>query len=324
MQMWIIIISSAIIAAAAVLIFALRRIRRGRTHERAVIDPGQGLAERFSSVFSRQGVGDEFWAEMERALIEADVGVDVARRLMQCARGLPDAQSVRRAMSDEMLRILSDAKGQPASACARAFVPKVVLVAGVNGVGKTTTIAKLAHGHMEEGRRVMLVAADTFRAAAVEQLAAWGKRLGCPVVAQKTGSDAASVAFDGIESARAKGYDVVIIDTAGRLHTKQNLMDELSKVVRVCGKAMEGAPHEKLIVIDATVGSNGLAQAREFHEAIGITGAVVAKLDGTAKGGILFAVANELRIPVTHIGTGEGMDDLRPFDPASYVRSIMS
>jgi fused signal recognition particle receptor len=201
--------------------------------------------------------------------------------------------------------------------------PHVVLVLGVNGVGKTTTIAKLAHRAKEAGRSVLLVAGDTFRAAAIDQLIVWAKRLGCDVVAQAPGADAASVAFDGVERAKARGYDVVIVDTAGRLHTKRHLMEELKKVTRVVDRALPGAPHEKLLVIDATVGANGLAQAREFHQAVGLTGVVVTKLDGTAKGGVVLAVAGELKLPITHVGVGEKMEDLKPFDAREFVNSIL-
>jgi fused signal recognition particle receptor len=201
--------------------------------------------------------------------------------------------------------------------------PRVILVLGVNGVGKTTTIAKLARSFRESGKSVLLVACDTFRAAATEQLKEWGSRVGCEVVAQGEGADAAAVAFDGVSKAGAKGYDVVILDTAGRIHTKSNLMEELRKIDRVIGRALPGAPHDKLLVIDSTVGANGLSQAREFHKALGLTGVIVTKLDGTAKGGVLLAISGELGIPITHIGVGEKMDDLKPFDPAEYVKTIL-
>jgi len=200
----------------------------------------------------------------------------------------------------------------------------VVLVLGVNGVGKTTTIAKLTRAYQGEGRRVLLVAGDTFRAAAMEQLKEWGGRLGCEVIAQGPGADAAAVAFDGVAKAKAAGFDVVMIDTAGRLHTKNNLMEELAKIGRVISKACEGAPHEKLLVVDATFGANGLVQARQFHDAVGLTGVIVTKLDGTAKGGVMLSVAQELGLPITHIGVGEGMRDLKPFDAREFVDSILS
>ena len=276
------------------------------------------LGGRISSVLGKASLDNAFWSELETALIESDVGVDVTQRLLRSVRKERTHECVKLALADTMVQMLRRAAKTPQAS------PRVILVVGVNGVGKTTTIAKLAHQHMKAGRKVLLVAADTFRAAAVEQLKEWGVRLGSEVVAQGTGADSAAVAFDGVAKAKARGFDVVIIDTAGRLHTKGNLMEELAKVVRVIGKAMPGAPHEKLLVIDATVGSNGLAQAREFNAAVGLTGVVVTKLDGTEKGGVVLAVAGELGIPVTHIGTGERMEDLRPFDAGEFVEAILA
>lgn len=281
----------------------------------------------------RKGRGADFWAELEESLLAADVGVEVTGQLIAAAREEKSPDAVRGALARRMIEILTPAVRaelveartvRPSTGSGRAeSKPRVILVVGVNGAGKTTTIAKLARRSLREGRRVLLVAADTFRAAAVEQLGAWGQRLGAEVVAQGPGADAAAVAFDGVAKAAARGIDVVLIDTAGRLHTKANLMEELKKIARVAGKALPGAPHERWLVIDATVGGNGLAQAREFHGAMGLTGVVAAKLDGTAKGGVLLAIAGELGIPITHVGVGEGMDDLKPFDPEAFVSSIV-
>ncbi|MFH0800361.1 MAG: signal recognition particle-docking protein FtsY [Pseudomonadota bacterium] len=273
---------------------------------------------RLSALFRRSAPDEGFWEELEKTLVEADVGVDAAAGFMESVRGGRTVEDVKRLLAS-LLSGLFVARGEGADAS-----PRVILVLGVNGVGKTTTIAKLARLYQGEGKRVLLVAADTFRAAAVEQLKEWGSRLGLEVVAQREGADAAAVAFDGVQKARARGHDIVIIDTAGRLHTKQNLMEELKKISRVIDKAMPGAPHERWLVLDATVGANGLAQARRFHDAVGLTGAIVAKLDGTAKGGIVFAVASELRLPITHIGVGERMEDLEPFDPRAFVDSILN
>ena len=199
----------------------------------------------------------------------------------------------------------------------------MILVVGVNGTGKTTTIAKLARRHQAEGRSVILAAADTYRAAAIEQLEIWAKRLGSDVVKHKPGADAASVAYDACSAAKARGADVVIIDTAGRLQTKTNLMEEVAKIGRVVGKVVEGAPHEVLLVLDATTGQNAISQAQAFSKACGVTGIVIAKLDGTAKGGIVVAIAKELRIPIDFIGTGETIDDLEPFDAAAFAEALL-
>jgi fused signal recognition particle receptor len=200
--------------------------------------------------------------------------------------------------------------------------PFVILVVGVNGVGKTTTIAKIAQRMVLAQRRTLLVAGDTFRAAAIEQLQVWGDRIGAEVIRQRHGADPAAVAFDGIVAAKARAVDVVLIDTAGRLHTKSNLMDELKKVKRVIARELPDAPHEVLLVLDATAGQNALAQARQFHEAVGVTGLVLTKLDGTARGGILVAIAEELKLPIRLIGVGEGAEDLQDFNPEAYVAAL--
>ena len=263
--------------------------------------------------------------ELEELLITADLGVDTTLRLVEVIREkvkrreLNDASRLKEALRLEMVQIL---RGSPAAP--RTVKPWVTFMVGVNGVGKTTTIAKLAHRDRARGLKTLLVAADTFRAAAVEQLEIWGERAGAQVVKQKTGSDPAAVVFDGLDAAQARGVDVVYVDTAGRLHTKVNLMEELKKVHRTAAKKMPGAPHEILLVLDATTGQNALSQVRLFHEAVGVTGIVLTKLDGTAKGGMALAVAHETGLPIRYVGVGEGMDDLQPFDPEAFVAAILA
>jgi fused signal recognition particle receptor len=227
-------------------------------------------------------------------------------------------ERLKSALAEAMLEMLTTPP--PAEAAER---PRVVLLVGVNGVGKTTTIAKLAHLDREAGREPLLVAADTFRAAAAEQLAAWGQRLGVDVVRQQHGADPAAVVFDGLTAALTRGVEAVYIDTAGRLHTKVNLMEELKKIHRTIGKKLPGAPHEIYLVLDATTGQNALSQARLFQEAVGVTGIILTKLDGTAKGGVALAVAHETGIPLRYLGVGEGLDDLKPFDSEAFVAAIL-
>ncbi len=227
-----------------------------------------------------------------------------------------------RVLRDELPGILRAAEapvGQPSPGR-----PQVILMVGVNGTGKTTTIGKLAKRLLDEGQSVMLAAGDTFRAAAVEQLQAWGERNHVPVIAQQPGADSASVIFDALEAATARGADVLIADTAGRLHTKTNLMEELAKIVRVMKKIDPEAPHEVLLVVDATTGQNALVQAQQFHQAVGITGIALTKLDGTAKGGIVFAIAERLKLPIRFVGVGESIDDLRPFDADEFVEALFA
>jgi len=263
--------------------------------------------------------------ELESALLAADVGIAAATALMDAVRDLvrqsgeADADSVRTVLKKAMIeRLRTDGKTAPA-----LNSPHVILLAGVNGVGKTATAGKLAGLYGRQGKRVVLVAADTFRAAAGEQLALWGRRVGAEVVRQQAGGDPAAVAYDGVVAARARKADVVLVDTAGRLHTKSHLMDELRKVKRTLGKAMPGAPHDVWLILDATVGQNGLAQARQFHAALGVTGVILTKLDGTAKGGIVLAVAGELRLPLRYIGVGEGVEDLQAFEPEAFVDALL-
>jgi fused signal recognition particle receptor len=264
---------------------------------------------------------EAFFEELEELLIAADVGAPLANEIVERVRRSPEARTpdaVRAALATILRGLLGEPRGPRLEP-----PPAVLLVIGVNGSGKTTTIGKLAHQLRAEGRRVLLAAGDTFRAAAIEQLEIWGERVGAPVIRHQAGSDPAAVAFDAAQAAAARGVDVLIVDTAGRLHTKVNLMEELKKVDRVITRALPGAPVERLLVLDASTGQNGLAQARHFHKAVGLTGAVLTKLDGTAKGGIVVAVAHELKIPILFVGVGEGMDDLVPFDPATFVSALL-
>jgi fused signal recognition particle receptor len=233
---------------------------------------------------------------------------------------LADLHELKALLKEQLLSILNKAKSQAISG--HGAVPHIVLVLGVNGTGKTTTIAKLAHRYQCQGKEVLLAAADTYRAAASDQLQVWADRLDLEMIRHQPGGDPSAVAFDAINAARARGKDILIIDTAGRLHTNRGLMEELKKMKRTIQRQMEGAPHEVLLVLDATTGNNGLQQAQDFHEAIGLTGLVVAKLDGTAKGGIVVAVADRLRIPVKYIGLGEGLEDLQDFDPQAFVDAL--
>jgi fused signal recognition particle receptor len=261
---------------------------------------------------------EESWERLEEALIAADVGVPATAELVRRLEARPDVTDLATALADEITALL----GEPGT-LAVAARPSVLLVVGVNGTGKTTTIGKLAHRLREHGHSVVLAAADTFRAAAEEQLEIWADRAGADFVGGQRGSDPAAVAFDSISAAEARGRDVVVVDTAGRLHTQSNLMDELAKIRRVIERRLEGAPHETLLVVDATTGQNGLQQARLFGEAVGVTGIALTKLDGSAKGGIAVAIAHELGLPVKLVGVGEGLDDLRPFDPDDFARALV-
>ena len=267
--------------------------------------------------------------ELEGALLSADLGARVVARLMeqvnQDARGAQaqTPEGLRNVLSRTLYNILVPTSGAAFGPMVEGGPkPFVILVVGVNGVGKTTTIAKIAKRMAEAQRRTLLVAGDTFRAAAIEQLQVWGDRIGAEVIRQRHGADPAAVAFDGIVAAKARGVDVVLIDTAGRLHTKSNLMDELKKVKRVIARELPDAPHEVLLVLDATAGQNALAQARQFREAVGVTGLVMTKLDGTARGGIVVAIAEELRLPIRLIGVGEGAEDLQDFNPEAFVAAL--
>src|SRR5690349_14417268 len=268
--------------------------------------------------------------EFEAALISADLGVPVAARvisqLKESLKGTDASQvaHVQNTLRQTLLGVLDPASGPSLDGLvARGPKPFVVLVVGVNGVGKTTSMAKLAQRFVQAKKVPLLVAADTFRAAAIDQLQVWADRIGIEVVKHRHGADPAAVAFDGIAAAKARQADVVLIDTAGRLHTKSNLMEELRKVTRVIGQALPGAPHEVLLVLEATVGQNALAQARQFREMVGVTGLALTKLDGTAKGGIVVAIADQLKLPVRLIGVGEGVEDLQDFQPRAFVDALL-
>ena len=285
------------------------------------------LVGRLSALLAgRRALDDALIEDMETVLLSADVGIEATRRIMDelrrlaQAKRLGDESAIAGALRDAMVNIL-----EPVSRPLRphAASPFVILMVGVNGTGKTTSAAKLAHRFKGEGQRVLLAAGDTFRAAAIEQLQTWGERLSIPVIAQHSGADSASVIYDALASARARSMDLLIADTAGRLHTQSGLMEELKKVRRVIKKIDEEAPHETLLVIDASTGQNALAQARQFSEAVAVSGLVLTKLDGTAKGGIIFAIAQSLGIPIRYVGVGEGLDDLRDFDAGEFVDALL-
>ena len=298
-----------------------QRLKQGLTRTRAGLT--DGLAR---LVLGKKVIDDEVLDEIETHLLTADVGAAATQRILADLasrvqrKQLGDAAALLAALKEDMAAILAP--------CSRPLAipaeirPFIILMVGVNGVGKTTTIGKLAKRLQGEGLSVMLAAGDTFRAAAVEQLQAWGERNGIAVIAQDRTADPASVIFDGVQAARARGIDVLIADTAGRLHTQSNLMEELKKIKRVIAKLEPSAPHETLLVIDAGTGQNALNQARQFHEAVGVSGIVLTKLDGTAKGGVIFAVAEQMKLPIRFIGVGEGIDDLRPFDAGDFVEAL--
>jgi fused signal recognition particle receptor len=262
---------------------------------------------------------DEAWERLEEALIAADVGVPTTAELVRRLEARGEIRELGEALAAEAAELL----GEPGR-LDLAQRPTVILVVGVNGTGKTTTIGKLASRLRDHGHSVIMGAADTFRAAAEEQLEIWAQRAGADFVGSERGGDPAAVAYDAIEAASARGRDVVIVDTAGRLHTQTNLMEELAKVRRVIARRLEGAPHETLLVIDATTGQNGLQQARLFSEAVDVSGVALTKLDGSAKGGVTLAIAHELGLPVKLVGVGEGIEDLRPFDPQDFARALLT
>ena len=301
-------------------------------YRRSVASTRRGQLGGLRRIFRRTRVDDDFWEELEETLILGDVGGATSARWvaeLQDESSGKDAAAVRELLRKRMILGLERPSGGGAlwhsnNGSAPATEPHVIIVVGVNGAGKTTSIAKLAHAYQEEGRSVILAAADTFRAAAIEQLQTWGERIDVPVIAHQQGSDPGAVAYDAVEAAVSRDADVVLIDTAGRLQTQRNLMAELGKVRRVVESRHPGAPHEVLLVIDATSGQNALSQARQFSDATGVTAVCLAKLDGTSKGGIVFAIAEEIGIPVRFAGTGERLGDIAPFDAAAFVDALLS
>lgn len=287
------------------------------------------FAEGIGDLFlGKKAIDDDLLEELETLLLMADVGIEATQDIIKSLteqvsrKSLKDSEALLVALQETLTDLLEPVS-KPLEIKSDEG-PFVLLIVGVNGVGKTTTIGKLAKQFQKQGKSVMLAAGDTFRAAAVEQLQVWGERNDIPVVAQHTGADSASVIFDALESAKARDIDILIADTAGRLHTSGNLMDELSKVKRVMGKLDETAPHEVMLVLDAGTGQNAINQAKEFHQAVNVTGLTLTKLDGTAKGGVIFAIARLLGIPVRYIGVGEQIDDLRQFDHADFVKALFS
>jgi fused signal recognition particle receptor len=299
---------------------------------RAVSATRESLSEKLDTVFAgRKQIDDELLDQLEEVLIAADIGVATTLGILETVRRgvarkqINDLEALKQAIKDELLKILQASERQGVASettVPESVAPYVMMIVGVNGVGKTTTIGKLAQRIKAEGNDVLICAADTFRAAASDQLAIWADRTGVPLIQQKQGTDPAAVLFDSLKAAKARGSDVLIVDTAGRLHTKSNLMAELEKMKRVAGREVEGAPHETLLVVDAVTGQNGLEQARQFLKVAGVTGIVLTKLDGTAKGGIAVAIAKELNLPIRYAGIGEKVDDLVVFDPHQYVNSL--
>jgi fused signal recognition particle receptor len=298
--------------------------------ERGVGGSGKGWFRRVARLFERATVSDDLWEELEELLISADVGMGTTAKLIQRVRerahkeNLSEGQQVLSALKEEMVRVLTVDISVREPSSGEVSPPRVIMIVGVNGTGKTLSIAKIAGQLTARGNKVILAAADTFRAAAIDQLKILGQRVGAEVVCQRPGADPGAVVFDSMEAARARQADVVIIDTAGRLHTKFNLMEELKKIKRVVSRSDPEAPHEVVLVIDATTGQNGLSQARCFTDAVDVTGVFLTKLDGTAKGGIVLAICDELRIPIVYMGTGEGIDDFAPFDAQRFVEELSS
>jgi fused signal recognition particle receptor len=324
-----------------------RKKREAETEEQAIQETPQekeGLFSRLKSrlartrhnladgladlILGRKSIDDDLLEELETLLLMADVGVDATGRIIDDLtsrvkrKELSDPEALTRLLKEQLQAILDNSERPVVRS--EENRPQVILMVGINGAGKTTTIGKLAKRLQEEGQSVMLAAGDTFRAAAVEQLQTWGERNNIPVVAQHTGADSASVIFDALQSATARNIDVLIADTAGRLHTKTNLMEELAKIARVMKKIDPAAPHEVMLVVDATTGQNALNQAQQFNQTVGLTGITLTKLDGTAKGGIVFAIADRLKIPIRFIGVGESIEDLRHFDGREFVEALFA
>jgi fused signal recognition particle receptor len=297
---------------------------KGKELEDSLTRTRRSFFGRIGELLASGELDDSVWDGLEELLIKADVGVNTTMDLVQAVRsqapplGFASSRQVEQALQSRLLSVLGSASAVPDPGEGLW----VILVVGVNGSGKTTSIAKLAGLHQRRGRKVLLAAADTFRAAAADQLKVWATRLGTDVVSHQPGSDPGAVVYDALEAGRARGVDTLIVDTAGRLHTQYNLMQELRKIHRVVKKQMEEAPHETVLVLDASTGQNALSQAEYFKEAVDVNGVFLAKLDGTAKGGIVFAIASELDIPIRYVGTGEGIDDIAEFDPERYVAGL--
>ena len=295
--------------------------------KRSLVKTKQNLGSGFISLFRGKKIDDDLFEELEEQLLIADVGVETTRKIITnlsegaSRKQLRDAEALYGLLKEEMSEILAKVD-EPLNI--EGKTPFVILMVGVNGVGKTTTIGKLARQFEQQGKSVMLAAGDTFRAAAVEQLQVWGQRNNIPVVAQHTGADSASVIFDAIQAAKARNIDVLIADTAGRLQNKSHLMEELKKIVRVMKKLDEDAPHEVMLTLDASTGQNAISQAKLFHEAVGLTGITLTKLDGTAKGGVIFSVADQFGIPIRYIGVGEQISDLRPFNAGDFIEALFA
>ena len=295
--------------------------------QRSLLKTKENLGSGFISLFRGKKIDDDLFEELEEQLLIADVGVETTRKIIAnltegaSRKQLKDAEALYGLLKEEMGEILAKVD-EPLNVDGKT--PFVILMVGVNGVGKTTTIGKLARQFEQQGKSVMLAAGDTFRAAAVEQLQVWGQRNNIPVIAQHTGADSASVIFDAIQAAKARNVDVLIADTAGRLQNKSHLMEELKKIVRVMKKLDEDAPHEVMLTIDASTGQNAISQAKLFHEAVGLTGITLTKLDGTAKGGVIFSVADQFGIPIRYIGVGERIEDLRPFKAGDFIEALFA
>lgn len=306
----------------------LKFLKREKKTEEAVQRSKRGWFSRVTGVLRSPKIDQEFWDDLEELLISADVGVNTTTKLSETLQErlkkdhLQNADELQEVLREEMIGILSSPSKNGGFLGSTDVQPAVVLVVGVNGGGKTTSIAKLAYALKEDNKVVVLAAADTFRAAAIEQLQVWGDRLGVEVIAHQAGADPGAVIFDALHGARSRNADVVLIDTAGRLHTKFNLMEELKKINRVIKRFDPTAPHEVLLTLDAVTGQNGLYQAKAFVEAADVTGIFLAKLDGTAKGGILLNICDDLNIPIHFIGTGEGPEDMAPFDPEAFVNAL--
>ncbi len=311
----------------------LNRLFKRRVEEQPELQEGlkktrRGIFADITALFDRSAIDEELYEDLESLLIQADLGVDTTMELVEALREdvrrerITDPARAREFLRDEMVKLLENATRNRKVKIYQRGVPFVTLVVGVNGTGKTTTIAKLANFHKARNRNVMLVAGDTFRAAAIDQLKIWGERLGVPVIAHAQEADPGAVVFDGMQAAHARNVDILIVDTAGRLHTKFNLMEELAKVRRIMQKTVPNAPQEVLLVIDATTGQNGLVQAKKFAESAGITDIAIAKLDGTARGGIAFAISRELGIPISYIGTGEKATDFAEFNHEAFVDAL--